>query len=311
LNCEAGGGLLQVEILDAGGRAIPGYGKKDFNEPRGDGVDQVVSWQEHEELPEGKVLRLRFLLKNASIFSFKAGGAIEVLEESSGASLAALFTFEKDGGQVAANKLPTGARHELRFLGTSKIDRGVTNAAFGSQSVTVASQWRPLNTLQITATAKLGTKFTLGVMARSADNQPARLFSSYNGNKPVGTAELVFDYDPRGRALPGLRFYGKGIPVNSKPVKLDDGKYHHLCVTYDDGHVRFYVDGTDAGEAWLPGGAPITMARDLLVGEDAELGSDEQFNGNMDDILVLGRVLSAEEVKAVHAKGAEAVLASQ
>ena len=309
LNCEAGGGLLQVEVLDGGGRVIPGYGKKDFNEPRGDGVDQVVSWQEHEELPAGQVLRLRFSLKNAAIYSFHAGEAIEVLEDAPGPPVAALFTFEKDGGRLAANKLPTGARHELRFLGTSKIDREEKNAAFGNQSVTVASQWRPLNTLQITGTAKLGTKFTLAVMARSDDNQPARLFSSYNGNKPVGTSELVFDYDPRGLALSGLRLYGKGIPVMSKPVKLDDKKYHHLCVTYDDGHVRFYVDGADAGEAWLPGGAPITMARDLLVGEDAELGSDEQFNGNMDDILALGRVLSAEEIKAIVIKGVEAVLA--
>ena len=47
------------------------------------------------------------------------------------------------------------------------------------------------------------------------------------------------------------------------------------------------------------------MTRDLLVGEDAELGSDEQFNGNMDDILVLGRVLTAEEIKQLAAKGAE------
>jgi len=92
----------------------------------------------------------------------------------------------------------------------------------------------------------------------------------------------------------------------SRPVNFADGKYHHLCVTYDDGHVRFYLDGADVGEEWLPNGAPVQMARDLLVGEDAELGSDEQFNGNMDDILVLGRVLSAEEIKQVFAKGAEA-----
>ena len=96
----------------------------------------------------------------------------------------------------------------------------------------------------------------------------------------------------------------------SKPVTLADNKYHHLCVTYDDGHVRFYVDGNDAGEAWLPGGAPVIMARDLLIGEDAELGSDEQFNGNMDDILVLGHVLSAEDITQLSAKGGEALLAT-
>lgn len=312
LNCEAGGGLLQVEVLDAKGRVIPGYGRKDFNEPRGDGVDQVVTWAKHDELPaDQSPLRLRFHLKNASLYSFMAGEAVEVLEEPAGPPLAALFTFEGDGGKRAANKLAADGRHELRFLGTSKIDREDKNAAFGSQSVTVHSPWRPNNTLQITGTKELGPRFSLALMAKNEANKPARLFSSYNGNKPVGTSELVFDCDPNAKVLPGLRLIVKGIPVASKPVAFADGKYHHLCVTYDDGHVQYYLDGENVGENWLPGGAPVTMVRDLLVGEDAELGSDEQFTGNMDDILVLGRVLLAEEIKLIASKGAAEFFAKE
>jgi hypothetical protein len=88
-------------------------------------------------------------------------------------------------------------------------------------------------------------------------------------------------------------------------VTFADGKYHHLCVTYDDGRVNFYLDGEDTGEAWLPGGAPVAMPRDLLLGEDAELGSDEQFDGNLDDIVVVGRVLKADEIKELRTKGGE------
>jgi len=80
-------------------------------------------------------------------------------------------------------------------------------------------------------------------------------------------------------------------------------------VTYDDGHVLFYLDGRGAGEAWLPGGAPVSLARDLLVGEDAELGSDEQLTGHMDDILVLGRVLTPAEIASLGREGAEAFFA--
>jgi hypothetical protein len=312
LNCQAAAGLLQVEVLNATGQRLPGYTKKEFNEPRGDGVDQVVTWQEHEELPAGKgPLRLRFLLKNTSLYSFRAGESVQVLDEAAGPALAALYTFEGASGKRAPNKLSPDGKPELRFLGTSKVDREPKNAGFGSQSVTVASPWRPLNTLQVPGTTNLGLHFTLAVMAKSANNQHARLFSSYNGNKPVNTSELVFDCDPSGKVLPGLRLICKGIPVASKPVAFADNKYHHLGVTYDDGHVRFYLDGEDTGEAWLPGGAPVTMARDLLVGEDAELGSDEQFDGNMDDILVLGRVLSAAEIKSLHSKGGEALFQAQ
>ena len=311
VNCKAGAGLLQVEVLDARGRPLPGYRKKDCNEPRGDGVDQVVTWQEHQELPAGKEpLRLRFSLKNVSLYGFKAGDSIKVLEEPAGPEIGALFTFEGDNGRRAANKLPSGGPHELRFLGTSKIDRDAKNAAFGNDSVTVSSPWRPLNTLQITRSSNLGARFTLALMARSADNQHARLFSSYNGNKPVGTSELVFDCDPSGKVIPGLRLVCKGIAVFSKPLSFADGKYHHLAVTYDDGHILFYLDGEDAGEAWVPGGPPVAMARDLLVGEDAEMGSDEQFNGNVDDILVLGRVLAQPDLKTIATKGAAALFAA-
>jgi hypothetical protein len=312
LNCEAANGLLQVEVLDANDRVLPGYRRRDFNEPRGDGIDQVVSWHEHAELPENEgPLKLRFWLKNASLYSFHAGDAVRVVEPPPTAPIAALFTFEGSGGKRINNALATGARHELRILGTSKIDRDAKNAAHGQQSVNVASPWRPLNALQISGTAQLGTRFSLGLMARSADGRHARLFSAYNGNRPVKGSELVFDYDPSGRVMAGLRLIAKGIPVASAPITVVPEKYHHVAVTYDDGHVRFYFDGAPAGEAWLPGGAPIELARDLLVGEDAELGSDEQFNGHLDDIMVLGRVLAPPEMKQLARQGAEVVLAGE
>ncbi|HOX57157.1 MAG TPA: hypothetical protein P5205_08430 [Candidatus Paceibacterota bacterium] len=308
LNCEAAAGLLQVEVLDDSGSVVPGYSKHDCNEPRGDGIDQVVAWRNHAELPATSgPLRLRFFLKNVSLYSFYAGDNVKVLDDPYRESLAALFTFEGDGGRRAANKLPPNAARSLRFRGTSKIDGDAKNAAFGSQSVTIPSLWRPLNSLQITDSANLGTRFTLAVMARSTDNRLGRLFSSYDGNGPVNTSELIFECDPSGKAIPGLRLFCRGIPVTSQPLTFADGKYHHLAVTWDDGHVRFYLDGADAGEAWLPGGAPVVMPRDLLVGDDAELGrTDEQFNGNMDDILVLGRALSPEDLKSLAAQGAEA-----
>ena len=313
VNCQAGTGLLQVEVLDAKGHFLPGYRKRDCNEPRTDATDQIVTWHDHAELPAGKgPFRLRFSLKNVSLYSFYAGDHVQVLDEPAPEPLAALFTFEGDSGRHVANKLPSDIPHVLRFLGTSKIDHNPEHAAFGSQSVTVPSPWRPLNALQITGTTNLGTRFTLAIMARSTDNHLGRLFSSYNGNHPVGSSELVFDCDPAGKVIPGLRLIARGIPVTSKPVSFADGKYHHLAVTWDDGHVRFYLDGADAGEAWLPGGAPVVMPRDLLVGDDAALGpSDPQFNGNVDDILVLGRALSPEDLKALAAKGAEAFFRAQ
>jgi hypothetical protein len=310
VNYRAAGGELRVEVLDAEGEVLPGYGRHECQALTGDETGAVVSWHEKDALPaDNPALRLRFVLSHASLYSFNAGISVKVVSDPAGPTLAALYTFEADRGRRVTDKLDDDGRQEMRFLGTGKVDRDPEQAAFGSRSLTVDSPWRPLHRLEITGTSTLGTHFTLAVMAKGADNRPARLFSSYSGNGPVRTAELVFDCDPRGKALAGLRLICKGISVDSQPLEFADGKYHHLAVTYDDGHVQFYLDGSQAGEAWLPGGTPVSMARNLLLGEDAELGSDEQFRGNVDDVLVLRRALSAEEIKILSEKGAEALFA--
>jgi hypothetical protein len=107
-----------------------------------------------------------------------------------------------------------------------------------------------------------------------------------------------------------LRLSCKRIQVQSGPLKFDDGKYHHLAVAYDDGEVNFYLDGKPAGQAWLPGGEPVRLERNLLVGEDASMGTDEQLQGQVDDVLVLGRAMQAEEIAALARRGSDGVLRS-
>jgi hypothetical protein len=194
-------------------------------------------------------------------------------------------------------------------MGTIKRDREPANAAKGEKSLILGSPWHPLHRLRLEGTTQLGTSFTLALFARNSEQKPARLFSAYRGNFPVNVSELVFDCDPRGKTIPGLRLICKGIPIESDEARFDDDKYHHLAVTYDDGRVFFYLDGRQVGDGYLPGGAPVTLVRDLLVGEDLELGTDEQLRGNVDDILVIGRALTESQIAALQAKGASAFLA--
>ncbi|MBN1851656.1 MAG: LamG domain-containing protein [Pirellulales bacterium] len=305
VNYQATGGELRVEVLDAENKVLPGYESKDCQPLTGDEIDQEVQWLKKAVLPDGIPLRLRFILSRASLYSFMAGDSVTILPDPAGPTLAILCTFEGDHGRRVTDKRNEDGSQKVRFLSTGKVDPDPKQAAFGGQSLLVDSPWRPLHRLELIGTSMLGSQFTLAVMAKSADNRLARLFSSYSGNGPVRASELVFDCDPQGKAVPGLRLICKGIRVDSKPLEFSDGKYHHLAVTYDDGHVRFYLDGNQAGEAWLPGGTPVSMPRNLLFGEDSELGSDEQFRGHVDDVLVLGRSLSANDVKILCSKGAE------
>ena len=185
------------------------------------------------------------------------------------------------------------------------MDTKPENAAFGERSMAIGSPFRPLNRLEIEGTSQLGTHFTLAAMVKSDDNKLARLFSTYDSSGPVNYSELVFDFDPQGRVSAGLRFMCKGIIIESDPVTFADNEYHHLAVTYDDGLVCFYLDGNQIGRRRLPGGEPVVLVHNLLIGEDAELGSNEQLAGHMDDILVLGRVLAPDEINVLSRDGAE------
>ncbi|UCD29561.1 MAG: hypothetical protein JSV03_03510 [Planctomycetota bacterium] len=318
VNYNAKNGWLRVEFLDEDGQVIPGYGEEDCNFLRGESVDKKVIWSEKTELPADHAsLRLRFIMQNASLYSFMAGDKLQVIEDPPQPILAALYTFEQadveDKKIITTDHLSEDGIQSLTFYGTTsrgtKLNSEPENTAFGQNSVYFYAAFTPRCTIEIDGTSELGKQFTLAVMAKSADNRHARLFSSYDDLGACKTSELVFDCDPTGTAVAGLRLIGQGISVESKPLNFADGKYHHLAVVYDDGEVTFYLDGNAVGRDWVGGGAPVSMERNLFVGEDAKHGNEQQFRGYMDDILVLGRALTADEIKVLSQKGAEAFFA--
>jgi hypothetical protein len=307
-NATGIGGYIAVAVLDADGGVIPGYGKNECDAIRGDSLDHVVTWGEKKELPTGSgPIRLQFYMKDASLYSFMAGEKVEVIDEpAAGPTLGALYTFENDQFRQVADVLEADGRQGFVFRGYGRVDTDAENAAFGQRSLELGSPFRPLNRVEIEGTTELGTRFTLAAMVKSSDNGHARLFSAYDGGGPVNCDELFFDFDPQGKFIRGMRLHCKGIGVESEPVTFADGKYHHVAVTYDDGEVRFYLDGKPVGRDRLPGGAPVVLKRDLLMGEDAELGSHEQLSGHLDDILVVGRALGPEEIGVLSSRGAAA-----
>lgn len=308
VNYQARGGSIRVELVGADGQIISGYGREDCQPLTGDAVRGTVRWKTKKELPSGVPVRFRFILDRGRLYSFMAGQHAKPVEEPPVPALQALYTFEGNT-EAWSDMLGEDGLQSLRNLGTSTLDHKNPDPAFGRRSLVVGSQWRPWNRVEILGTQDLGRHFTLAAMAKSSNNKHARLFSAYNGNFPVSSAELIFDFDPSGRMLNGLRLVCKGIAVDSEAVTFNDGKYHHLAVVYDDGCVTFYLDGKSIGQQWIPGGEPVQLARDLLIGEDAHRGSDEQLMGNVDDVLVLGRAMSAEEIASLAKDGATAFFA--
>jgi len=73
VNAKADFGRLTAEVLDERGETIPGFSQQECRTVTTDRVEQVVRWKERADLAslEGKVIRLRFALKNVRLYSYR------------------------------------------------------------------------------------------------------------------------------------------------------------------------------------------------------------------------------------------------
>jgi hypothetical protein len=74
LNFEtSAAGGVQVELQDEAGQPIPGYALTDCPEMIGDDIDRVVTWKGGADVGKlaGKVVRLRFALRDADLYSLR------------------------------------------------------------------------------------------------------------------------------------------------------------------------------------------------------------------------------------------------
>jgi hypothetical protein len=71
VNADASGGELRVEVLDARGTPLSGYAADQSTQINGDSVRHLVSWGGNAMLPGDQPYKLRFILQNASLFSYR------------------------------------------------------------------------------------------------------------------------------------------------------------------------------------------------------------------------------------------------
>ena len=72
VNADAARGRLCVEIIDAAGSPVPGFGSGDCDGIESDAIHQLVTWNGRPELNslEGRAVKLKFSLNQARLFSF-------------------------------------------------------------------------------------------------------------------------------------------------------------------------------------------------------------------------------------------------
>lgn len=73
LNADAGGGQVEVEVVDEHLKPVPGYTRAEFQSIRVNGVSLPGRWEKNADLGAlaGRAVRLRFYLRQADLFAFQ------------------------------------------------------------------------------------------------------------------------------------------------------------------------------------------------------------------------------------------------
>lgn len=97
--------------------------------------------------------------------------------------------------------------------------------------------------------------------------------------------------------------YGSDISSGTTDT---DGLWHHACITYDGTTRRLYLDGVQKATDTT---SLVTTSGNVMIGRNSDLA--EAFPGNIDDVRVYNRALSAAEVKNMYQGGESRVSSSQ
>ena len=202
INANAGAGSLKVEVLTENGKVLPGFSCTECKTIRSDDNNIQVTWRHHKFLPDSPgVLRLRFILRNASLYSFTGGEGVDLAHPVKPKDIH--LTFEKTNksqqeslfnGKVS--KGTTNFSPSYRIHGNVSIEDDSANAAKGlgvARFSSVTSQ--SANKIELLNTTNLGHQFTLSSMVKTPNKRLTRLFSNYRGSGELVTGELLFDFD--------------------------------------------------------------------------------------------------------------------
>ena len=344
VNANAADGWLKVELLGADRKVLAGFSREDCNVIKVDDTDIQVTWKQHKEIPvlTGDIY-IRFILKNASLYSFEAGEKVELANPGLPKNI--FIDFEKSNS-VVTKKISLKEDKQYKKRASDVLYRLNGKATIVEDSISFkkissvaklqpASLKEPAGTIEVLHTTDLGPQFTLSARVKTPANKLTRLFSNYRGRGEFVTGELIFDFDPTGKEIPGLRFTVNGQSIQSSSLKFDDDKYHQLAVTYNFGKVILYLDGIEVCRGKIESGAArltssgdvirhfelpdamtevgVHLGSNLLVGGDisgdffdykskpAPVAS-AHLQGYVDDIVVERRVLSKSEISRINQK---------
>ena len=254
------------------------------------------------------------VLTAAQIANLAAGSSVQDVMGVPSGALAVNYTFEGDSGTTITDKFTAdGAQNGIAHNDVG-VDGNAARAKLGSASGRLSpNQFSQIGT-GVSGT-DLGESFTLSAVINVAGDgyvseQLTRLFSTYAGSGSAA-GRLIVDFEPdassQGFSLRALLPDGTSA-TSSADSTFTYNENHTLTTVYDQGALSIYIDGVQVGSAETSGVVDLGVFQ-LMIGEDRDGIVNEQFVGTMDDVLILSRAISGEDVLLLHQLGADAWLA--
>jgi hypothetical protein len=179
------------------------------------------------------------------------------------------------------------------------IGDGAQNGAFSGGATTVNTPTKfgsgaydfqqSSAVMTVPGSSSLGTAFTLAAFAWSnSGGGEQAIFASWPGTG--ADDRFLLDIDPQGSANAMRFIHGTGSVSGN--ANFPTGQYNHFALTYDNGDVNLYLDASVIGSGNVGAGS-MDLAADVTVG----WSSNNRLVGWMDDILILDRVLTLDELE--------------
>lgn len=210
--------------------------------------------------------------------------------------LVAHWTFDEPSGNQCLDAGPLGSHVTLESaLAARPRIRGIHGNALNLQGQHALKVHVPLQTNSLSA------------LSFSAWVRPVELPSYREIFRQECPNRLLFSFQEHGTILSlGLNIGGYvECDARIQPEQVLDGAWHHCAATFDGEWMRVYLDGREIGSMQHPGVIAISPEPPGFIGSSG--GTGEHFHGALDDLRIYAGALSAPQVTALHAEGADAL----
>ncbi len=109
----------------------------------------------------------------------------------------------------------------------------------------------------------------------------------------------------QGTQVPMLEFFVNNTTSQvMATTPVDDDEWHFIAGTFGNQTLRIYVDGIQEGEVGSNGGVDINP-NDLpvMIGGESSSNGGQQYVGNVDEVAMFNRELTAEEIQNIFVNG--------